>query len=908
MMAAFFRNGFTLLSLIGFAPYLYAQIAISGMVKDGSGKAISGATVSLSVAKKFGMTDANGAYSISGTSVFPLKAAKNLCIGTPSLFRNKVYFGVPADGMNVRMDVFATSGRRCAAIFNRVLLQGNYRFDPVFPLLSLQVYFLKIQVGGSSSVVKLPLVEKCPAGGALRKLDGEDVLGFFRKTAAAVDTLTASAPTYKMAARAIDSYAGTYDFVLEKAPFSLAAPANGSMQCESRKVQLSWNPSAAAARYEVWLNTWHPPYDNDFWMTPGSLLDRYTKVGELTGTTFTTDDLPDRWTYKWYVVAVDAAGSKTQSDVRQFGVYLPVLEQVDDGVGIVNGCRDINKNGAIEPFENWKLPVETRVADLIGRMTKEQKALQRVYDGNGANEAGWTYFWPLSAEEIVTNFKKAMATPWGIPFITAGDQVHGYKITYPAEPALAAARNFDIVYKCGDLQRRCHRAISAYGNLAPLSEVGTCVFYDRVQEGCGEDGDVAAGVVRAIVAGYHGGPELNPRSMVETLKHWPSQGAGGEGSVQYDAVTIKYHMKPWQAAMDAGVVNIMPGYATCPFLASAGPGGGAGDNAGIIGYLRNTLKYDGVITTDWLPSSACGNAAIAGSDVMGGNGPAVTGTLESVCSDAEMDASARRILTIKFKTGMFENPYPPYTTNQAADAYWQQLRAEGIHVEAARQSLTLLKNNGVLPLKLASGDNIVVGGPLAESENCTYAWYSGWNNGSVHFFDAIKTRAQKAGVTASLTTAANPKVAICFVGEKTYTHRTEWGAQNAFLPADQLSVLQGYKTAGTKLVVVYILPRPYVITWEAQNADAIVAAYRCGDGGPQAIAEMLFGDFAPRGKLAWQMPKTLDQMKADVVDVPFDMGATAAQITEIRSKIDKNERVEPVYGDPQYQEGFGLTW
>jgi hypothetical protein len=257
---------------------------------------------------------------------------------------------------------------------------------------------------------------------------------------------------------------------------------------------------------------------------------------------------------------------------------------------------------------------------------------------------------------------------------------------------------------------------------------------------------------------------------------------------------------------------------------------------------------------------------------------------------------------------MFENPYPPCLTNAAAGPVWQSLRNEGIHVEAARRSLTLLKNNGVLPLKLASGDNIVVGGAHAESENGTYAWYSGWNNGSTHFFDAISARAQKNGITAGLASTAATKVAVCIVGEPTYSHRATWGATNAFLPASDLNELKNYKTAGYKLVVVYLLPRPYVITWEAANADAIVAAYRCGDGGPQAVAEMLFGDFAPNGKLSWQMPKSLDQMNADKVDLPFDMGATSAEISEIRQKIDRNERVEPVYGDPLFQQGMGLTW
>ena len=90
--------------------------------------------------------------------------------------------------------------------------------------------------------------------------------------------------------------------------------------------------------------------------------------------------------------------------------------------------------------------------------------------------------------------------------------------------------------------------------------------------------------------------------MLATVKHWPGEGAGGEAGIIYDAVTIKYHMIPFRAAMEAGAVNIMPGYAGSSYLDPGGPG--AGDSAKILAYLRQNLGYTGLITTDWLPSGA----------------------------------------------------------------------------------------------------------------------------------------------------------------------------------------------------------------------------------------------------------------------------------------------------------------
>ena len=111
-------------------------------------------------------------------------------------------------------------------------------------------------------------------------------------------------------------------------------------------------------------------------------IDRYTKVGESTTNSFTmTTDLVDRWTYKWYVIATTDSGLK-YSDRQQFGLYLPYIEQENDGISIVDGKRDLNKNGTIEPYEDWHLAPEERLADLMSRMTLEEKISQLFYGGN----------------------------------------------------------------------------------------------------------------------------------------------------------------------------------------------------------------------------------------------------------------------------------------------------------------------------------------------------------------------------------------------------------------------------------------------------------------------------------------------------------------------------------------------
>ncbi|MEU7941920.1 discoidin domain-containing protein [Microbispora bryophytorum] len=697
--------------------------------------------------------------------------------------------------------------------------------------------------------------------------------------------------------------------------FALSAPADKAMITDTRRPAFSWAAVSGAVRYEVWLNVSRTDYD---FTASGNLIDLYTKVAEPTGTSYTpTWDIPDRWTYKWYVVAVSGSGARTTSNIRTFSLYLPDVEQVADGVAIVNGARDLNKNGTIEPYENWRLPVETRVNDLLGRMTPEEKAYQMFYNAQTYPLSGW-HFGPALPNDLHAVLLSASGTRLGIPPVSAGDTIAGYQTTYPLQSTLAAGKDYALDYKLGDMQRREELEVGARGVLGPLAEVGTKVLYPRIQEGNGENADVAAAQVRALVAGLQGGPELNPASVLATVKHWPGEGAGGEAGITYDAVTIKYHMIPFRAAMEAGAVNIMPGYAGSSYL---DPGGsGAGDSKPILDYLRTNLGYTGLITTDWLPSSVWVKAANAGSDVMGGADPGATGfTMAAFLAGvpiARIDDAVTRILRLKFTLGVFEHPFGdpvngPYRFHQPSYV--------ALANQAARESVTLLKNNGVLPLKLKAGDNVVVAGPRATDGSACCIWTSFFHQeyGSQTLLDAVRARAATTGVNVYQDTGPSPTLAIVAVGEPTYTHATAWVKEQPQLPADQLAVIQNFKNQGVPVVVVLTLPRPIVISEWNGLADAIVVTYRGGEEVGPATASLLFGDYTPRGRLPWQLPRSLDQVLragggdvlTDAVEdwnLPYDLGATAAQRSEIRARIDAGQTVPTTYGNPLYPYGAGL--
>ncbi|WP_224242812.1 galactose-binding domain-containing protein [Hyalangium gracile] len=711
--------------------------------------------------------------------------------------------------------------------------------------------------------------------------------------------------------------------------FAVTAPANNAMITNTRRPTFSWAAVTGATSYRLFVNVTRNDYD---WMAPGSLLDRFTQVASTTGTSFTlTEDLPDRWTYKWYVVAQLSSGSTSRSDMRTFSLYLPTVETAADGVALINGIRDLNKNGTIEPYEDWHNPVTTRVNDLMSRMTLHEKAMQMFYEAKVYPEAGFT-MGPLSPQEIASYQSACAKTRLGIPMIDAGDSIHGFKTSWPTQPGLAASRNLQNAWEMGDMQRREQLAVGSRGTLSPLAEVGTKVLYPRIQEGSGEDADLAAGITRALIAGLQGGPEVNPSSIWVTTKHWPGQGAGGEGGIVYDGTTIHYHMRPWHAAIEAGTSGIMPGYAGTPLL---GPEGyGAGDNPSIINYLRTNMGYNGVICSDWLPSGAWSRSANAGSDVMGGANPGQMGAFETEVSAAKIDQAVRRILDLKFRLGLFEDPYKSGPSGTAA---WHTADNKFLARRASQESMTLLKNEGALPLRLPAGSRIVIAGPRADDQSCMVTWRSDFHGtefGDPTIYAAVKARAEAAGYTVYKDAApagVTPNAAIVVVGESYYTHGTEWDKEKPYLPgdpigpahdpkwSDQYNIIAGFKAQGIPTTTVLIMPRPYILTNLVNQTNALLVAYRPGDMGGYAVADVLFGDVLPRGQLPWQLPRSMSQIGTDVPnnqlekwDLPFDVGATEAERTTIRQRIAAGQPIQPIYGNPLFQygagiQGFGLT-
>jgi len=309
-------------------------------------------------------------------------------------------------------------------------------------------------------------------------------------------------------------------------------------------------------------------------------------------------------------------------------------------------------------------------------------------------------------------------------------------------------------------------------------------------------------------------------------------------------------------------------------------------------------------------------------------------------------------LLLKLKLGIFENPYGDANGFTALAG---QASSKALVKQAAAEGLTLLKNDGTLPLKLGAGKTLLIVGPRATDGASCCVWTSVFHGGTEGtLLGALQATATAAGVTVvdgtTLTAppATKPDAVVAFIGEPSYTNRWFWELHTAddaklpggdyapiTLPSDQVNLIKSYKDLGVPVVSVIVLPRPMVLDDVIGMSNAFVVAYRSGDGAGPAAADLLFGAFTPRGRLPFQLPATpqqiaknvyenikgdrfaagmtfryvvgdIEQDAAEAWDVPFDMGATDAERAEIKAVMNAGQQVPPKYGKPLFQYGAGM--
>ena len=579
--------------------------------------------------------------------------------------------------------------------------------------------------------------------------------------------------------------------------------------------------------------------------------------------------------------------------------------------------KDLNDNGALDAYEDWRLSPEERAENLLSLMTAEQKAAQMVHLTLVTKKDSWfsknnvgfalvyEYIFEPDAEDEDEEESEASDAPLssarnaamrtneiqelsegselGIPVIFSMDTEAGAAFVkdatfLPDEINQGAAGDAELVARLNQVLKEELMAVGVRMALSPDADLITDPRWGRNQECYSEDVETVETMTTAAVKALQGENGLDENSVMATVKHFPGAGAqtnGVDGSpLTISEDSLDMHLAGFKAAIEAGVAAVMPyGYSTVPYL-----GGDAVDNSAdqsavvMTDLLRGELGYEGIIQTDWGLNFV--GAANAGADVLGGAGVRSTAQLVDGVDEDKLTDACRRILIAKFQLGLFENPY---VDEDAAEAIVGSDEHKAVAKEAAAKSFTLVKYENAASLE---GQSFIVAGELANDVRCLN---SGWTAkepveiAGTTILEALQAKAGADNVTY-LTSAGevpadlNGVTAVVVVGEKSGTHDPAWGAATLEFPDEQVELINALDKAGANVVAVVVMNRAYVLTPVAEAADSVLVVYRPGvTCGAEAVADCLFGETAITGRLPFQIPASMEQVLAQREDLPKDI-------------------------------------
>ncbi len=540
--------------------------------------------------------------------------------------------------------------------------------------------------------------------------------------------------------------------------------------------------------------------------------------------------------------------------------------------------------------------IEQRVESLLAQMTLDEKIGQmtqvRHFDDittedvknkfigsvihtqgplPGNDAAGWQ-------ARFIELQKQALSTRLGIPLLFGVDAVHGQNTyegatIFPHNIGLGATRNADLVEKAAAITAIESRATGFNWVFSPCVAIPFNEKWGRVYEAFSEDTAITSDLARASVRGHQGASYAH--KVMATAKHFIGDGAtdfgveGGSCSLNQKELHQRL-LPPYRAAIEEGVGSVMASFNKLDGISMHA------HKAMITDTLKGSLKFDGIVVSDWKAYSRFGETDIinAGIDMV----MAVDGDLSSfqegvrngahqgAIPQARIDDAVRRILRQKFRLGLFDHPFPDPTliSRIGAPAHRDVAR------QAVRESLVLLKNERhALPLKKDA--KIVVVGEFGDNAGLqSGGWTVNWQGSETNYKGATTIlqgiRKYATGEVQydkdGTATPSSPDVAVIVVGETPYAEffgdiGGEMNKYQLTLSEAHQECIRAYSEKGIKTVVVLISGRPLVVTQQIQQADAFVAAWLPGSEGA-GIADVLFGEHDFQGKLPHSWPRAVE--------------------------------------------------
>jgi beta-glucosidase len=580
-----------------------------------------------------------------------------------------------------------------------------------------------------------------------------------------------------------------------------------------------------------------------------------------------------------------------------------------------------------------RMTVEEKVGQLtiLGTDRKDLEQLIREGEVGGTNGV-------LPNTDVVAYTHRmqqlAMQSRLKIPLWFMGDVCHGFATVFPVPLAMAATWDTALVERVDRAAAVEATAAGVDWTFCPMVDISRDPRWGRVVEGAGEDPFLGSAMAAAQVRGFQGDDLSAPDTMLATVKHFAGYGAVQAGR-DYNSVWIPprefrdVYLPPYHAAVGAGAGSVMAAFVALDYVPATA------DRALLTGILRNQWGFKGLVVSDYDAvlelekhgiardaAEAARLALHAGVDVDLHSGTYLRHLPSLVRSgkvpEAEVDAAVRRVLVAKYKIGLFADPFH-YGDGATAKRVTRSPQHRALARKAARESMVLLENrNGTLPLQRRG--RVAVIGPLAEDRGTLQGPMAalGKPGNVVTILDGIREVAGRnvdvafakgvdvasddtSGIAAAVNLAKSSDVAVLVLGEGRPMIGEGNSRAHIDLPGRQLELAKAVKAAGVPIVVVLVNGRPLTLPWLHEHADAVLEAWLPGDEGGHAVADLLFGDGNPSGKLPMTFPRTLGQVPIHYAHLETGRPFNPASPAYTSRYVD-----EP--NSPLYPFGYGLSY
>ncbi len=613
--------------------------------------------------------------------------------------------------------------------------------------------------------------------------------------------------------------------------------------------------------------------------------------------------------------------------------------------------------------------INRRVDSVLALMTLDEKVMQvsqtaawfdfktkktNISDEHLAKaKAGLGSFLMVAEASVARKLQEAaMQSRLKIPLIFGFDVIHGYRTTFPIPLAESCTWDTSLAYKSARIAATEAAAAGINWTFAPMVDIARDARWGRIIEGAGEDPYLSSLFAKARVRGFQGDDLSANNTIAACAKHFAAYGAA-EGGRDYNTVDIsertlrEIYLPPFKAAIDAGAQTVMTSFNEIAGVPSS-------INKHLLtDILRKEWKFNGFVVSDWESidevvahgaaknyEEAAQKAITAGldMDMEGESYPKFLAKLvqEKKVSEATLNQAVRNILRVKFKLGLFENPFK-YIDEAREKETMLKPEHRALAREVATKSIVLLKNeNNLLPLS-KSLKTVAIVGALAESKRDMLGEWEmvGMPDDVITPLDAIKSTLKNSSVlyakgyplpapawkkikgeakepteaelmalrNEALAIAKRADVILAVVGETADITAEAHSRADIGLPKAQEDLLKELHKLGKPIVMILTNGRPLTIAWEAEHLPAILCAWHLGVEAGNAIADILFGNATPTGKLTVTFPRSVGQ-----IPIYYNHKNTGRPS---RPETDK-DRYKSKYVDlpdsPLYPFGYGLSY